>query len=69
MNRLGLGKLTYLGIALRQLFASRAVSATLTVGDGTPVSIGNMLFVACMLHRFEGGGFMFARTQARTTGS
>ncbi len=49
MNRLGLGKLTYLGIALRQLFASRAVSATLTVGDGTPVSIGNMLFVACML--------------------
>ncbi len=60
MNRLGLGKLTYLGIALRQLFASRAVSATLTVGDATPVSIGSMLFVACMLHRFEGGGFMFA---------
>lgn len=60
MNKLGLGKLTYLGIALRQLFASRAVTATLTIGDEKPVSIGSMLFVACMLHRFEGGGFMFA---------
>ena len=60
MNKLGLGKLTYLGIALKQLFASKAVSATLTIGDSSPVNIGNMLFVACMLHRFEGGGFMFA---------
>ncbi len=60
MNKLGLGKLTYLGIALRQLFASRAVTATLTIGGSEPVSIGRMLFVACMLHRFEGGGFMFA---------
>lgn len=60
MNRLGLGKLTYLGIALRQLFASGAASATLTIGEQAPVNIGNMLFVACMLHRFEGGGFMFA---------
>lgn len=60
MNKLGLGKLTYLGIALKQLFASKAVTATLTIGGGSPVSIGRMLFVACMLHRFEGGGFMFA---------
>lgn len=60
MNKLGLGKLTYLGIALRQLFSSKAVSATLTVEDHDPVNIGNMLFTACMLHRFEGGGFMFA---------
>lgn len=60
MNRLGLGKLTYLGIALRQLFASRAAEATLTIDGNPPVNIGNMLFTACMLHRFEGGGFMFA---------
>ena len=60
MNKLGLGKLTYLGIALRQLFASKAVSGKLTLEDNAPVDIGNMLFTACMLHRFEGGGFMFA---------
>lgn len=59
MNKLGLGKLTYLGIALRQLFAAKAVSGTLTIDD-KPFDIGNMLFTACMLHRFEGGGFMFA---------
>lgn len=60
MNRLGLGKLTYLGIALRQLFAARAVSGKLTMDGRDPVDIGNMLFTACMLHRYEGGGFMFA---------
>lgn len=60
MNRLGLGKLTYLGIALKQLFAAKAVSGMLTMEDGSQIDIGNMLFTACMLHRFEGGGFMFA---------
>lgn len=60
MNKIGLGKLTYLGIALRQLFAAKAVSGRLTIEDGAPIDIGNILFIACMLHRFEGGGFMFA---------
>ncbi len=60
MNRVGLGKLTYLGIALKQLFAAKAISGRLTMEDGQLIDIGNMLFTACMLHRFEGGGFMFA---------
>lgn len=93
MNRLGLGKLTYLGVALHQLFSAKAISGKLILenegagkaangqtGDGPSengktingksqdgqhkgaksVDIGNMLFTACMLHRFEGGGFMFA---------
>ncbi|MCM1189285.1 MAG: diacylglycerol kinase family lipid kinase [bacterium] len=59
LNKIGLGKLTYLGIALKQLFATRAVSAKLTLDDNPPVDIGSILFTACMLHRFEGGGFMF----------
>lgn len=60
MNKLGLGKLTYLGVALKQLFAAKAVSGQLTIEDNAPINIGNMLFTACMLHRFEGGGFQFA---------
>lgn len=60
MNKLGLGKLTYLGIALRQLLAAKAISGRLTLDGKEPVDIGNMLFTACMIHRFEGGGFMFA---------
>ena len=60
LNRLGLGKLIYLGIALKQLFTAKTVSGSLTLDNGAPVEIGNMLFTCCMLHRFEGGGFMFA---------
>lgn len=60
MNKMGLGKLTYLGIALKQLLAAKSVSGRLTLDDGSSADIKNMLFTACMLHRFEGGGFMFA---------
>lgn len=33
MNRIGLGKLTYLGIALKQPITARKVSCTLTLED------------------------------------
>ncbi len=64
MNRIGLGKLTYLGIALKQLITAQKVSCTLTMEDkvhGTTESIKlpRFLFVTCMSHRYEGGGFMF----------
>ena len=60
MNRIGLGKLSYLGIALMQLFAAKKVSATLTLKGKEPIEIKNMLFTAGMIHRYSGGGFMFA---------
>lgn len=68
LNRLGLGKLTYLGIALKQLFSSKAVSGRLILDENRPVEIGNMLFTACMLHRFEGGGFQFSPDADATDG-
>ncbi|MDE6924224.1 MAG: diacylglycerol kinase family lipid kinase [Acetatifactor sp.] len=58
-NRMGLGKLTYLGIALRQLFGAKAVSGRLILDNGISVNMNTLLFVAFMLHRYEGGGFMF----------
>lgn len=60
LNKLGLGKLVYLGVALKQLFAAKTISGRLTLDHGEIIDIGNMLFTCCMLHRFEGGGFMFA---------
>lgn len=60
LNRIGLGKLTYLSIALKQLFASRAVSCQIRLDDGEPVSVSRILFVAFMNHMYEGGGFKFA---------
>lgn len=67
MNRLGLGKLTYLGIALKQLITAKKVSCTLTVenpgcSEATTVKLPRFLFVTCMSHRYEGGGFMFCPT-------
>lgn len=59
LNKLGLGKLIYLGIALKQLFGTKATPAKLILDDQPPVDIGSILFTACMIHRFEGGGFMF----------
>lgn len=59
LNRLGLGRLTYLGVALKLLVGAKKRTGTLLLDDGTSVYVENMLFTACMLHRFEGGGFMF----------
>ena len=64
MNRIGLGKLTYLGIALKQLITARKVSCTLTLEDTVHnrqenLALPRFLFITCMSHRYEGGGFMF----------
>lgn len=58
-NRIGLGKLVYLGIALKQIFSTRFTTAKLTLDNQTAVQIPKMLFIATMIHRYEGGGFMF----------
>lgn len=68
LNRLGLGKLTYLGIALKQLFAAKAISCRLSLDDAPPIDINAVLFVTCMLHRYEGGGFMFCPDADATDG-
>lgn len=59
LNRLGLGKLTYLGIALKQLFAARTVSCDIFLEGREPIHIKKILFIAVMNHRYEGGGFQF----------
>ncbi len=59
MNKLGLGKLTYLGIALKQLFAAKQVACEITFDDEKTITLPRFLFVAGMVHQYEGGGFMF----------
>ncbi len=67
-NKIGLGKLTYLGIALKQLFAAKSVSCKITLDDELPIEIHKLLFVTCMQHRYEGGGFMFCPKADATDG-
>lgn len=58
-NKFKLGKLTYLGIALKQLFTAKAVSCDLYLDDKPPIHLNRFLFVASMIHPYEGGGFKF----------
>lgn len=59
-NRIGLGKLTYTGIALKQLAGTRYITGELTLDEKEEIiPLEKLLFVAGMNHRFEGGGFMF----------
>lgn len=59
LNKLKLGKLTYLGIALKQLITAKNVSCDLYLDDKAPIHLDRFLFSAFMIHRYEGGGFKF----------
>lgn len=59
LNKIKLGKLTYLGISLKQLAGAKKVGATILLDDDKEIKVERLLFVTCMVHRFEGGGFMF----------
>lgn len=59
LNRLHLGKLTYTGIALKQLIKAKRVSCDLTLDDRTRLHFDRFLLIASMLHQYEGGGFKF----------
>ncbi len=63
LNKVGLGKLTYLGIALKQLIRSGRDSAELVIDENSPsaksIRLPGLMFIACMSHCYEGGGFYF----------
>lgn len=59
LNKIGLGKLTYLTIALKQLIMAKKISCDLTLSDGRLIHLPKFLFVAGMVHQYEGGGFKF----------
>lgn len=68
LNKLKLGKLTYLGIALKQLFAAKTVSCTIHLDSKTLIHIPRFLFSAFMIHPYEGGGFCFCPQADNTDG-
>ncbi len=58
-NRIGLGKLAYFAIAIKQLLMAKIVSCEVTIDDGESFTIPKYLLLVSMIHRFEGGGFKF----------
>lgn len=59
LNKFKLGKLTYLGIALKQLITAKAVSCEIYLDGKKTIRIPKFLFSAFMVHPYEGGGFCF----------
>lgn len=59
LNKIHLGKLTYVGIALAQMLALRPGRMTVYLDDGKPVSYEQVYFATAMNHPYEGGGFKF----------
>lgn len=68
LNKLKLGKMTYLGIALKQLIGMKLVPANITLDGKEPIEIKNMFFAVGMVHRYQGGGMLFC-PQAKTDDS
>lgn len=59
LNKLHLGKLTYVGIALSQMAAMRPGRIKVTLDDGKPICHERAYFATAMNHPYEGGGFKF----------
>lgn len=59
LNKLKLGKLTYILIALHRLLLTKPCDITLTYDNGKTETFKNSYFVALMNSKYEGGGVMF----------
>lgn len=60
LNRLGLGKLTYAGIALKQLLFAPSCHCDLTLEDGSVKHFDRLLFAVAMVQPYEGGSIRMA---------
>ena len=69
LNKVRLGKLIYLAIALKQIITAEKVAVNLYLDDNEePIHYRKFLFAAGMVHKFEGGGFKFCPNADHTDG-
>lgn len=59
LNRIKLGKLTYVCVAFHRLVVTSPCDYTITLDDATPIHYKKAYFVACMNNPYEGGGAKF----------
>lgn len=59
LNKMKLGKLTYVGIALKQLIQSEMIPGKITLDNQKEFLIKRMFFSIAMVHHYQGGGFKF----------
>lgn len=59
LNKLKLGKLTYLGIALKQLIQSEMIDGKIILDDIKEIPVKRLFLAVAMVHHYQGGGFKF----------
>lgn len=59
LNKLKLGSLSYLGVALQRLLGDKTVRVEITMDGGETRVFEKTYFTAVMNHPYEGGGFFF----------
>ena len=62
LNKIGLGKLAYFLVAVKQVFANPRFSMTMIADGGMSRTYNDVVFVCMMNHRYEGGGLKMAPT-------
>ena len=67
LNRIGLGKLVYVMIGIKQIFTRVNAGATVYI-DEERMEIPNLFFVVGMIHEMEGGGVPFCPKADPTDG-
>lgn len=60
LNRYGLGKLTYIIIALKQLLSCKFIDGTVTIDNERTLFLKKILLITSMIHKYEGGGMPIA---------
>ena len=60
LNKIGLGKLTYLIIAIKQIIAMRPTKGTIMIDGSKKFTYEKIFFIANMIHKYEGGGLSMA---------
>ena len=68
LNKIGLGKLTYGIIAIKQLLKADKIPCDIEFDNGRKVHLSHFLFIASMIHHHEGGGFRLAPKANLTDG-
>lgn len=68
LNRLKLGKLTYVAIALGRLFCDNPIRAKITLDDKEAKTFEKVYFAAAMNNSYEGGGFRFCPNAGNNDG-
>ena len=59
LNKIKLGKLVYLGIALKQIFQSEMIDGKIILDDAKEYVFDKLFLAATMVHHYQGGGINF----------